>query len=265
MQRAVAVGVVVQPRPFGADPEQVAPAPGEDVDRVVDQLAAAGGDLRGVAGAEPFAGMELLDAEDALAFGADPERSFVVAMDGPDGLREVAGQHREGDRAERVCVARALVEPLPVGADPDDLLSAVAQQREDAAVDVDVFGDELLALFGGGAQTDDAIDLKRDDVVVAVADDARHAAHLGNLVVHLLEINRLTSVREEFVERSSVVYVVDAAAVGEGILGKTGCRDPFGSPETKGTVARGKVGRDAEDALAGEQPEVVFRIEMQSE
>ena len=92
VHRAVAVGVVVQPRTFGADPEQVAPAPGEDVDRVVDQLAVAGGDLRGVVGAEPFAGMELLDAEDALALGADPERPFAVAVDGPDGFREVVGQ-----------------------------------------------------------------------------------------------------------------------------------------------------------------------------
>lgn len=162
-------------------------------------------------------------------------------------------------------VARTLEEPLSVGADPDDLLSAVAQQREDAAVDVDVFGDELLALFGGGAQADDAVGLERDDVVPAVTDDARYAAHPGDLVVHLLEIDRLAPVGKEFVECSGLIDVVDAAAVGKGVFGKAGCRDPFGKSESERTVARGEVGRDAEDAPAGEQPEVVLRVELQGE
>ena len=59
----------------------------------------------------------------------------MVDVERTHGLRKVVGQVVEGDRAESHRIARVLVKPLPVGADPYDLLPGIAQQRHGAAGD----------------------------------------------------------------------------------------------------------------------------------
>ena len=97
-------------------------------------------------------------------------------------------------------IARVLVKPLPVGADPYDLLPGIAQQRHGAAGDVDVLRDVFYAVLGGGFQTDDAVGVERHEVIVSVADDAGHLSHGGQLLAHIFYIYDLTAFDVELVE-----------------------------------------------------------------
>ena len=262
----VAVRIVVQSFAVGADPEQVASAAGEGVDRIVEQLAVVGRELLHVRRGELLAVVEVGDAQDAFAFGSDPERPLVVDVERADGFREVVGQLVEGDRAERRGVARMLVESLSVGADPYDLLPGVAQQRKDAAGDVDVLGGVFHALFGRGAQPYDAVGVERDDVVAAVADDARHAAHARHLVAHLLDVDQTALPDVEFVEYVLFVDEEAAAVFGERIFGIRDRGKPFGTSDADPVVVFVReCDRYAEDAFAGEYPQGAVIVQLHVE
>ena len=262
----VVVRIVVQSFAVGADPEQVASAAGEGVDRIVEQLAVVGRELLHMRRGELLAVVEVGDAQDAFAFGADPERPLVVDVERADGFREVVGQLVEGDRAERRGVARMLVESLSVGADPYDLLPGVAQQRKDAAGDVDVLGGVFHALFGRGAQPYDAVGIERDDVVAAVADDARHAAHARHLVVHLLDVDQAALPDVEFVEYVIFVDEEAAAVFGERVFGIRDRGEPFGLSDADPVVVFVReCDRYAEDSFAGEYPQGAVVVQLHVE
>ena len=196
----VGIGVVVQPVAVGADPQQVAAACGESVDRVVQQLAVGRGNLFDMGCVEGFSVVEIGDTQQSFAFGAHPQAAFVVDVERTHWFRKVVGQVVEGDRTESHRVACVLVKSLPVGADPYDFLPGIAQQCHDAAGDVDMFSCVFYTVLRGGFQADDAVGAERHEVIVPVADDARHLSHGGQLLTHILYIYDLTAFDVELVE-----------------------------------------------------------------
>ena len=258
----VVVGVIVQSVAVSADPQQVAAAFGERVDRVVEQGAVRRRDLLDVRRIESFALVVVGDAQRSFALGAYPEAAFVVDVERTDGFGEVVGQVVESNRPEGHGVARVLVKPLSVGADPNNSLPGVAQQRHDAACDVDVFGGVFHAVLGRGLEPDDAVGAERYDVIVIVADDVRHAAHGRQLFPHVLYIDNLPAGDVEFVEHVRTVDEVDAVLLPECVFGLRGECDLLDFAETELPAV---AGRDfhghAVDALAGETPEVAVVVE----
>ena len=117
-----------------------------------------------------------------------------------------------------------------------------------------MFGGVFHALFGRGAQPYDAVGIERDDVVAAVADDARHAAHARHLVAHVLVVDQAALPDVEFVEYVIFVDEEAAAVFGERVFGIRDRGEPFGLSDA-----------DPEDSFAGEYPQGAVVVQLHVE
>ena len=256
----VAVGVVVQPVAVASDPQHVAVAVRKGVDRIVEQRAVCRGDLPGVLPVELLLAVEVADAEDPFALCPDPEGPFVVDNQGACGFREAVGEAVVGDRAERHVVARLLEEPLSVASDPYDLLPGVPEQREDASLDVDRLDDVPLPRLGRPLQAEGPVGIERDEVVVAVANDARDVSADGKFLLEFHDVAEPRFGGLDLEKRLPGVDQADALPVGEGAQDRGFVAQDVALPEFGRSVLLECDG-DAVHALAGADPEVAVGVE----
>ena len=160
---------------------------------------------------------EVRNLNDTLPLGGKPQLPPRVQQQAPNRFGQVVGQLVVGVRVKRQFVVGIHEKPLPVAADPDNILFRVLEQAENSAVDVKPLGFVFAGTLRRKAKLGHPVEEKRHQKIIAVTDRIGDLAVMFDLVPDVGNVLQHLALRIERIEHTPGIDQQHRIPVGKSI------------------------------------------------